>query len=146
MGILKVKAFEAGPAKSGISIAQGESRGRTFFRLGLTSSAQQDLLGRHLDPEKDALALIVTNEPNLNHLMGIKVVPVGDANALSVSGGPHGSVGLKVAAWRSGGGGKRPAVSLVVVNRQVQGGGISVKLPDWARPDPDLSATARQSK
>jgi len=144
MGLLKVKPFEAGPSKSGISLTQGESRGQAYYRLGMTAAAQEELLGRRVDPEADAIALTVTNDPKLHHLMGIRLVPVSDPNALSVSSAPHGSVGLKLAAWRSTGGGKRSPVSLVVVNRQVNGGGISVKLPDWARPEPDIAAAARR--
>lgn len=143
MGILKVQAFDAGPSKSGISIAQGETRGKLFFRLGLTAAAQEELFGRRLDAAKDAIGLLVTNDPQHRHLMGMKPVPADDPNGLTFSGGPHGSVSLKLTAWRANGGGKRPSVSLVVVNRQVEGGGISVKLPDWARPEPDVAAGAR---
>lgn len=143
MGILKVQPFEAGPSKSGVSIGQGETRGRTFFRIGLTATAQKDLFGREIDPSKDALALVVTNEKNLNHLMGIRMVAADDPNGIPLSGGPHASVSLKVAAWRSNGGGKRAAASLSIVNREVKGGGISVKLPEWARPEVDIAASAR---
>lgn len=144
MGILKIQAFGAGPAKSGISMTQGEVRGKTFFRIGLTAACQTELFGIRLDPTKDAIALIVTNDKDVRHLMGIKIVPADDPAGLPFSGGPHGSASLKLAAWQSNGGGKRPAVSLVIANRAVNGGGISVKLPDWARPDADLSGIARR--
>lgn len=144
MGIIKVQAFEAGPSKSGISIAQGESKGRVFFRLGITAAAQIELLGRLVDPNKDAISLIVTNDPGRNHLMGIRIVSAGDAAGIPVSGGPHGSVGMKLGPWRATGPGKRPPVSLIVINRQVEGGGISVKLPDWARPEIDIAAGAKR--
>lgn len=143
MGLIKVQPFNAGPGKSGVSMSQGESHGRIFFRLGLTAAAQKDLFERVLDPGKDAIALTVTNARQQNHLMGIKIVPASDPGGLAVSGGPRGSVGLKLTPWRAGAGGKRPAVSLTIVNRQVQGGGISVKLPDWARPEPDIAEAAR---
>lgn len=145
MPLLKIEAFAAAPTKSGVSLKQGESRGRTYFRLGLSAAAQMDLFDRALDPEKDCVALTVTNEPNLNHLMGIRATTADDPAGLPISGGPHGSVGLKVTAWRGNGGGSRPAASLTVINRQVKGGGISVKLPDWARPEPDLSSKARRA-
>lgn len=146
MGILKVHPFDAGPVKSGISFSQGSSRGRTFFRLGLTATAQKEFFGRQLEPAKDAITLVVNTEPTLNHLMGIKVSTRDDPNSLNIAGGPHGSVSLKALAWRSGGGGKRPSVSLVIVNHKVSGGGISVKLPDWARPEADVSAAARGAR
>ena len=142
MGLIKVMPFVAGAAKSGVSIGQGETRGRQFYRIGLTGPAQDDLFGRRLDPARDAISLTLTNDPKYLHLLGIKLVGADDPAGLPISGAPHGSIGVKVAAWRPGSGDKRPPASMVIVNRQVAGGGISVKLPEWARPAPDLTASS----
>lgn len=143
MGLIKVMPFCAGGAKSGVSIGQGETRGSPYFRIGLTAAAQEELFGCRLDPARDAVALTLSNDPKYLHLLGIKAVEASDPAALPISGGPRGSVGLKVVAWRVAAGDKRPPASLVVVNRQVAGGGISVKLPEWARPAPDPAAPSK---
>lgn len=142
MGILKVTAFEAGATSSGLSISQGETRGKTFFRLSITIAAQQELFGRPLDPAKDAISLLLTDDLKHYHLMGIKIVEMDDPTGLGIKGGARDSVFLKVATWRPTEG-KRPAASLAIINAQVNGGGISVKLPDWARPVPDRAAGVR---
>lgn len=142
MALLKIKAFDAGPQSSGFSISQGESRGKTFFRLGMTTKAQKEYFGRPLDLKKDAIKLIVNDEPKHHHLMGIRVVDVDDPSGIALSGGARGSVFAKLATWRSAEG-KRSAASLVVVNSKVRDGGVSVMLPEWARPTPDRSASVR---
>jgi hypothetical protein len=142
MGLLKVTAFDAGPKSSGISISQGETREKAFFRVSFTLAAQNEIFGRPLDSEKDAIAFTVTNDQKHCHLMGIKVVPVADDSGISLSRGVRGSVSVKLSPWRQAQG-KRPAASLQIVNRTVNGGGISVKLPELARATPDLSDVAK---
>lgn len=140
MGLLQIQTFEAGPSKSGISISQGETGGKTFFRIGLTLAAQMEFFGRKLDTEKDAIALTVTDDPKHLHLMGINVVLPDDPKALPLSGGIKDSIALRVATWKPAQG-KHPAAELKIINRQVAHGGISVKLPEWARPAPDRRGT-----
>lgn len=137
MAILKIKAFSAGPTKSGLSISQGETRGLTFFRIGLTLAAQEEFFGRRLDPKKEGMALTLTDDRTHHHLMGIKVVAADDPNGIGLSNGTRDSVSIKVSPWRPAEG-KRPAAALSVINSKVEGGGISVKLPEWARPVPDV--------
>lgn len=143
MGLLKVQAFDAGPTSSGVSISQGETRSKAFFRIGMTAAAQLDLCGRALVIGKDALAFVLTDDPEHRHLMGIKLVPIADSDGVAVSGGIKGSISVKVLAWKPASG-KHPAVSLPVINRQVVSGGFSVKLPDWAQPAADRGAAARR--
>ncbi len=143
MGLIKIVPFVAGATKSGVSIGHGEVRGRPFFRIGLTAHAQEDLFGRRLDPAKDAFAFTLSNEPKYLHLIGIKLVGVDDPAGLPISGGPRGSVGLKVVAWRPVADDKRSPASMVVVTRQTGTGGVSLKLPEWARPAPDPTAPSR---
>ena len=142
MGLLKVQAFDAGPAKSGISISQGLSRGKTFFRIGLTAAAQEEFFGRSLSVERDALALVLTDDRKHHHLMGIKVVPADDPNGIPLASSMRDSVNIKVATWRPSQG-KHPAASLQVINSKVDGGSVSVKLPEWARPVPDPKSTSQ---
>ena len=133
MPLLKVAEFEAGPAKSGVSMALGESKSRAFFRIGLTEFAQKDLFGRVIDPEKEALKLVVNNDPKTRHLMGIGIVSRDDPAAIRLVAGVRASVSCKVQPW-NGSGGKRPSVSLEVVNRHVGEDLVSVKLPEFAKP------------
>lgn len=142
MGLLKVQLFDSGPSKSGVSISQGEVKGRTFFCIDLTEAAQTTYFGRRLDQNKDALTLTLTDDPKLLHLMGVKVVAVDDPTGLPFGGGIKGSIALRVETWKPASG-KHPAAELKIINRQVQGGGISVKLPAWARPAADHAAAAR---
>jgi len=142
MAILQIKAFEAGPSASGVSMSQGVARGGTYFRVSVTADAQQGLFGRLLVLGKDAIALIVTDDPKLLHLMGVRVVGSSDSAGILAAGGPRGSVWIKVQPWRPAEG-KRPAASLPIINAKVEGGGISVKLPEWARPVRDHTKAAR---
>ena len=146
MGLIVVKPFDAETGKTGISFSQGESRGRAYFRLNMTADSQVKMFGRRLDPATDAIFLTVTNEANLNHLMGIKVVSLEATGALPIIGAVHGSIGLKVASWRPNKG-KMPSMALAIVNEQVAGGGFSVRLPEWARaiPDPRSASPAPRS-
>lgn len=143
MPLLTVSMFETGSASSssGVSMSQGETRGKQFFRIGFTAAAQEELFGRTFDLEKDGLQLIVTNDKNLNHLIGFRLVDKEKADALPMTSSARGSCSLRVKPWRAVSAGKRKAVQLAIVNRQVQGGGISAKLPDWARPEVNLKPT-----
>lgn len=142
MAILKVAAFEAGPAKSGVSLSIGESNGRSYFRLGITAFAQTDLFGRAIDPAKDALKLVVNNDPQTRHLMGMAIVPCDDPQGIPVLGSMKDSVFCKLQPW-NGASGKRPAVALDIINRAVGNGMISVRLPEFAKP-PAVHAPARK--
>ena len=143
MPLLKVTAFDAGPSSSGVSMSQGETKGRAFFRIGLTEFAQQDLFGRCIDLKKEALKLVVNDDPKTRHLMGVGIAKIDAPDAIPLSGGPRGSVSCKVHPWNGGSGGKRPAVGLEVVNRQVSKDLVSVKLPEFARPPTNHAAAAR---
>ncbi|KEP68819.1 hypothetical protein DL1_08520 [Thioclava dalianensis] len=144
MALLKITEFEAGPVSSGVSISQGETRNKTFFRIGLTEAAQAELFGRKLDPKTDALALTVTDDPKHLHLMGIRLVQRDDPSAIAINDGIKGSVNIRVGTWKPAKG-KHPAVSLEIINRAVKDGGFSVKLPEWARPAPNHSITGGSS-
>ena len=134
MPLLKISEFEAGPAKSGVSMGRGESKGRAFFRVGLTEFAQNDLFGRIIDVEKEALKLVVNNDPKTRHLMGIGVVLRDDPAAIRLVSGVRASVSCKVQPWNGSGESKGRSMPLDVVNRHVGEDLISVKLPEFAKP------------
>ncbi|MEO0859214.1 MAG: hypothetical protein AAFY65_01275 [Pseudomonadota bacterium] len=142
MGLIKVQPFQTGAKASGLSISQGESRGQTYFRIGLSEAAQVACFGKAVDPQGEGLAFTLTDDPKLLHLMGLRIVPTSDPSCVPVTPGVKGSVGAKVQPWRPANG-KRPPASLSIVNLQVEGGGVSVKLPDWARPVADHAAAAK---
>ncbi len=137
MALLKVEAFSAGSSKSGVSLSQGTVRDNVYFRLGLTRAAQLEFFGKVFDPDKDQVALVLTNEANLKHLVGIHLCAPDAADGLQISGGVNGSVGLCLRPWCTTSPGKRPAVTLEVVNRKVSANTVSFKLPNWARPGAD---------
>lgn len=136
MGILKVEAFDVKIVSSGITMSGGTAKGGDFFRIGMNVDAQKRHFERVLNPQEHAFALTVTDMPQQRHLMGIKLVMLDEPGALPLASGARDSVFVKVKAWTPTQG-KRPAVSLTVVNQKVQGGGFSVKLPEWARPPVD---------
>ncbi|MBR9836993.1 MAG: hypothetical protein GYB50_03760 [Rhodobacteraceae bacterium] len=137
MGKVKVAAFVVGAAatKSGISISLAETKSGQFIRIGLSESAQKKFFGGALNPQTDALEIILDNEPRNVHLMGLKLSDVSDADAIGITPGIRGSISLKVLPWRKVAAGKRPATSLTVVNQQA-GKLVSVRLPEWAQPEP----------
>lgn len=139
MALLKVVEYQAGAATSGISISQGETKGNPFFRIGFTLAAQKEFFGEPLDPERHSMEFTVNDAPLHLHLMGIKVREAGALNGISLKSGTRSSVHVRVATWKPAQG-KHPSVELPIINRQVSAGGISVKLPDWARPAPDPKA------
>ncbi len=143
MALIKVTQFETGSAKSGVSLGMGESKGRSFFRINLTEVAQKDLFGRAIDVRKEALKLVVNNNPRTRHLMGIGIVPSDDHEAIRLSSGPRGGVSCKVHLWSGPGGGKRASRSLDIINRHVGENLISVKLPEFAVPTKVHDAAAR---
>lgn len=142
MAILKIAPFEVGNAKSGVSISQGEVRGRCFYRITLSGAAQRRFFNRALDPKEDALALLVTDMPDTRALMGVRIVPVDDASALPLAAGVKGSVNARASCWRPAKG-KRPSMQMQIINEAVKGGGFSVRLPEWAMPEasrkPDIN-------
>jgi len=136
MGILKVAPFDAPPTVSGLSIAIGESKGKPFIRIGISRAAQEAHFGRALVPGEDGIVLTLTDDPAHRHLMGVKPCGVSVPEALPLRSGSKGSVSLRVRPWLQVAG-KRPATAMPVVNAKVDGGGISVRLPDWAKPAAD---------
>lgn len=138
MARVKVSAFVSSAVqKSGITIALCELKGGQHFRIGITAAAQAEFFGGPLNPEKDAIEIILDDQPGSVHLLGLKLSELSDADALAVSSGIKGAISLKVIPWCQVAPGKRPAVSLPVVN-QKKGEFVSVKLPEWARVKPRL--------
>lgn len=143
MPLLKVRPFVSSSAGIGITIAQSEKKGTVFFRIGLTRAAQERYFGGPIDPSSQGIVLVVNDDPKTRHLMGMRLEAPGSSDALPLGGGIRGSVSVKVMPWKPAQG-KHPAQAMVVVNEAVKGGGISVKLPEWARPAANLSAAAVQ--
>lgn len=138
MAKVRVAAFVAGAgasSKSGITLALAESKAGQYIRIGLSAAAQTEYFGGVLNPEKDALELILDDEPGSVHVMALRRASIEDESAMQLTGGIKGSISLKVVPWRKVAPGKRPGVSLVVLNRQA-GKLVSVRLPDWAKPEP----------
>lgn len=139
MGRVKVSAYVAGTgaaAKSGISISLNEARnGQQHIRIGITEAAQIEFFGGALDPKADAIELLLYNDPGSVHVMGLRRAEVAHEDGLPLHGGIKGALSLKLVPWRKVASGKRPAVSMPVVNRQA-GKMVSVKLPEWARLEP----------
>ncbi|TMV09846.1 hypothetical protein FGK63_01890 [Ruegeria sediminis] len=136
MTLIQLKAFDQGQAAgSGISISLGQGRSGQFVRIGFTSAAQEAYLGGLLDPKKDALRLSIDDDASKHHLLRIEVADADEANAVPVSGGPRGSIALKVAPYCQVAPGKKPARQMAVSHAPKRGE-VVVKLPDWARPEP----------
>lgn len=131
--MLKIKPFEL-PAKatSGISISQGESRGRAFFRIGFTADAQKEHFGGQLTKD-DAIALSIDPKKNANHLLQIDLVEADAAEGVPLMASARSSVFVKLEPWVKSPGAKRPAEALTVVAK-LTANSIKVKLPEWARP------------
>ena len=144
MGLIRIKPFAPIMSKSGLSLSQGVSRSHPYFRLTISTKAQQKMLGRPIDIESDAVQLVVSNDPDARQLMGIRIVPAGSDGSLTLSAGPRGSVAIRLTPWRPVKEEKRPSVEMKIINPKVQGGGVSVALHEWAQAPVDVKSAVKR--
>lgn len=126
--------FSGASARSGFSIAVSEAKAGTFVRLGVTSAAQENYFGGVLRPQSDALVLRLSSDPKENHILKVALAELDEPNALPLTGGIKGSIGLKLTPWRQISSGKRPAKELAVIGSEANKS-VLLKLPEWARPE-----------
>lgn len=133
---ITAKAFQpkTGGAGSGFTIALSELKSGQYIRVGITATGQKEHFGGPLDPEKDAIKLVLDTDHGKTHMMRIELADADEADALPLAGGIKGSVSVKVQPWRQVAAGKRPASALPLVNSEKQTA-VVVKLPEWARPE-----------
>lgn len=133
--IINIKPFQPkSAAGTGISIALRDGKSGQYIRIGLTAAAQEAFFGGVLDPAKDAIRLTIDGDAKKRHLLLLAVSDPGDATAVPIVGGPRGSVAMRIEPYVQLAPGMRPAVQLPVTHRPKQGE-VSVKLPEWARPE-----------
>jgi hypothetical protein len=129
------KAFEpVGPSKSGFSISIGEAKQGQYIRIGISQAAQNSNFGSILDPEKDALKLVLSNDQGKNHILTLERAKIGDPQAFSLAGGMKQSVSIKLMPWGPLAKGKRPAAEMVVIGGKAPDT-VLLRLPEYARPE-----------
>lgn len=129
------KPFEpAGSGKSGFTISVADSKQGQHIRVGVSQSAQNSHFGGVLNPEKDALKLVLNNDQGKNHILALELADLGEPGAFKLLGGIKGSVSVKLAPWGPLAKGKRPATELVVIGGQAPNT-VHLRLPDYARPE-----------
>lgn len=143
MSIIKIIPFQPKTsAGSGISIALGDGKSGQFVRIGLSSAAQAEYFGGALDPTKDAIRLSIDSDAKKRHLLLLALADPEDADAIPLSGGVRGSISLRIAPYLQIAPGKRPSVQMPVTHRP-KAGEVSVKLPEWARPEIEKSGAGK---
>jgi len=135
MTLLKIRAFAPATAGSGITIALSETRAGQYVRLGISEQAQRKFFGGPLDPEKDTIAITISDDAGKTHLMGLAVSDTQDAEALQIKKSTRGAIAIKLMPWRQVPAGKLPARSMMIANAP-KTGEVVVKMPQWARPEP----------
>ncbi len=134
MPAIIAKAFTAPTsAQSGFSISLNVSRGHQYIRLGMTAAAQERVFGRLLDVEKDAIQVILSDEPKDNHIMSLKVIAPDHAEAVPLLKSMRDSVGVKLSPWSQVPKGRLKASSLPILIHG-QGDCVALKIPEWSRP------------
>ncbi len=130
------KPFEdISPAKTGFTIAVAEVKSGQFVRIGVSTTAQEKHFGGQLDPAKDALKLVLSNDRGANHLLVLELAEIGDAGAFDLASGIKGSVSVRLTPWGVLAPGKRPAKELPIIGGKAPQT-VHLKLPEWARPVP----------
>ncbi|MGK7663359.1 MULTISPECIES: hypothetical protein [unclassified Marinovum] len=133
MALVKILPATTVVEKSGITIAVSDGKAGQAIRLGVSELAQQKYFGRALDPAKDALELLLDDERGKVHVLGLRRCDRAAPAALTLRGGIRGSVSVSVMPWRQIAAGKRPSVAMPVLSTGEMM--VSVKLPEWARPE-----------
>ena len=135
MPLIIPKPFESvGAGKSGFTISVVDAKHGQHIRVGIAQTAQKSHFGGTLNPEKDALKLVLSNDQGKNHILALELAEIGEPNAFNLSGSMKDSVSIKLQPWGPLAKGKRPATEMVVIGGKSPST-VHLKLPEYARPE-----------
>jgi hypothetical protein len=135
MPIIIPKPFEpVGAGKSGFTISVVDAKHGQHIRVGISQAAQKSHFGGTLNPGKDALKLVLSNDQGKNHILALELAEIGEPNAFNLSVSMKDSVSIKLQPWGPLAKGKRPATEMVVIGGKSPST-VHLKLPEYARPE-----------
>ncbi|MBA83289.1 MAG: hypothetical protein CML69_10795 [Rhodobacteraceae bacterium] len=123
-------------SSSGITLSLVESKAGQYLRLGLSEAAQTTHFGGALQPDRDAVKIVLNSDAGKTHILVLELEEADSPECLPLSAGMKGSVYLKLAPWMAVASGKRPAEAMPVLGGGKSPSSVIVKLPEWARPEP----------
>lgn len=129
------KPFEpVGTGKSGLTISVADAKHGQHIRIGISQAAQKAHFGGMLDPKKDALKLVLSDDQGKNHILALELAEIGEPQAFSLTSGIKDSISIKLQPWGPLAPGKRPATEMQVIGGKSPST-VHLKLPDYARPE-----------